>query len=180
MRSAVDDNAWSTDETSSSELQREFDARQASFHASGYRQGLEAGKEAALQGGFDAGWAGGARQGWAWGQARGAAGALRAFAAAHAVDDQLLDTRLLQSLGGPALGLSAEALPAAWPRLAASLQEADERVASDPAGEAGEAAEAALSRLRDAGTALRALGLRLQSWEEDREESAERQRAGDA
>ena len=84
-----DDDESRRHDTSAAELAREGELRGAGFYASGYREGLESGKEAELQAGFDGGWAEGARAGWLWGQARGAAGALRAFAAAHPAEAEL-------------------------------------------------------------------------------------------
>lgn len=175
--------------TGSAELEREYEARQASYHAVGYRDGVAAAKEDTLQAGFDAGWAEGGPAGWAWGAARGAAGALRAFSAAHpgvpvtARDSRVTpdqEAALLEALGSGALGLSADVLPHIWPQLDELLtarsggqpvttSEDCRRVVAAMAmqaqsGHESSAEGTARTRLAAAGDALRMLGVRLQSW----------------
>lgn len=179
------EDVWEDDGCEAGPLAREAAARGAGLQAAGYREGLEAGKEAALQAGFDAGWADGAAAGFAWGQARGAAGALRAFAAAHPPGDGAAAEAARVALGGGALGLSRAALAAAWSQLPASLCAlADGQGAAPPAepsccgggcgGRAGEVqscagagadSELVLRRMRESAAHLRTLGIEVVSWE---------------
>lgn len=62
------------------ELDREWEAREANFWNSGYKDGLEKGRNETIQSGFNIGFKHGAAQGFAWGQARGAISTLQAFA----------------------------------------------------------------------------------------------------
>ena len=182
-RAAVDDDVWGDDDDDgdeapgqqSGELQREYAARHASFHAVGYRDGVAAAKEGALQAGFDAGWADGAAAGWSWGVARGSAGALRAFAAAHpgvavtphdsgVTPDQ--QAGLLAALGGGALGLPTDVLPHLWRTLEACVVTSARggQAVDDSSADTAQRVEATAARLRAAGEALRALGADVQPW----------------
>ena len=186
----MDDDVWGDDDgdeapgqpASQSELQREYDARHASFHAVGYRDGVAAAKEGALQAGFDAGWADGAVAGWSWGVARGSAGALRAFAAAHpgvavtphdsaVTPDQ--QAGLLAALGGGALGLPTDVLPHLWRQVEACVTlgssgqaEGDTSAVADTSvsADTSRRVEATRAKLSAAGEALRALGVDVQPW----------------
>lgn len=170
-------DAWGSDGDDAALLAQESSVREAAFRSAGYRDGLEAGKEASLQSGFDGGWAAGARAGFAWGQARGAAGALRALAAAAAAPDAVASTRAaeLAALGGGALGLPTKALPNAWPRLEARIARgnradgdaADANAAACAPAEDGDA-EAVLASCEAAAARLRRLGVRVLSLEEAR------------
>ena len=79
-----DDDFWggSSDEEAAGKehLEREWRAREANFHSSGYLEGLEAGKRETVQRGFNEGFADGSLQGFEWGAARGALSAMHALA----------------------------------------------------------------------------------------------------
>jgi hypothetical protein len=191
-QASVYDDVWGDDDGddapghphgSQLELQREYDARHASFHAVGYRDGVAAAKEGALQAGFDAGWADGAVAGWSWGVARGSAGALRAFAAAHpgvavtpkdsaVTPDQ--QAGLLAALGGSAaLGLPTDVLPHLWRHVEACVTCGSSGQAGEDGGavmhlsssaETAQLVEGTRAKVRAAGEALRALGVDVQPW----------------
>jgi hypothetical protein len=78
-----DDDFWggsSDEEAGAAHLEREWRAREANFHSSGYREGLEQGKRETVQAGFNEGFADGAVQGFEWGAVRGALSTLHALA----------------------------------------------------------------------------------------------------
>lgn len=78
-----DDDFWggsSDEEAGAAHLEREWRAREANFHSSGYREGLQEGKRETVQAGFNEGFADGAVQGFEWGAARGALSTLHALA----------------------------------------------------------------------------------------------------
>lgn len=62
------------------ELAREWDLRREQHYNSGYREGLDQGKEETLQQGFDSGFAQGCAAGYEWGLLQGATSTLRVFA----------------------------------------------------------------------------------------------------
>jgi len=173
----------SGDDDAACELSREYSARCANFRSAGYREGLSEGKEASLQCGFDSGWKDGAEAGWLWGQARGAAGALRALQAAQGCTLSDEQAQALQALGGGALGVPADALPAVWPHLRACLLGAHGGEAQREGGHAPHASECArpeetlsplsAQRVRDAmtlaGAHLRTLGVTLHPLEDAHE-----------
>ncbi|KAH9567535.1 hypothetical protein CY35_03G031900 [Sphagnum magellanicum] len=64
---------------STSELDREWQARQAQFHTLGYRDGVEEGKNSSVQEGFDEGYREAAIAGFNWGVARGITSAFAAL-----------------------------------------------------------------------------------------------------
>lgn len=71
------------------ELAREWDLRREQHYNSGYREGLDQGKEETLQQGFDSGFAQGCAAGYEWGLLQGATSTLRVFAGQiHGLDTQ--------------------------------------------------------------------------------------------
>ncbi|KAI3438103.1 hypothetical protein D9Q98_000545 [Chlorella vulgaris] len=80
------DDVWGDDEGAeqggaSDQLDREWQARREEHFSSGYREGLEAGKQETVQEGFDQGYQQGSAAGFECGAARGAAATLEALAA---------------------------------------------------------------------------------------------------
>ncbi|KAK9813239.1 hypothetical protein WJX72_011283 [[Myrmecia] bisecta] len=124
------------DERRKQELDREWNSRREQFWNSGYRDGLDAGKEATIQQGFDAGFWEGANAGYEWGLVHGAVMSLRIFsgqvAGTSGLAEQVkqlservgdFEPRALQSASdsilqaGRGAGHDAEAMPSEFARL---------------------------------------------------------------
>ncbi|XP_078437808.1 uncharacterized protein LOC144708374 [Wolffia australiana] len=75
----ADDDDWLEDGPDSTELDREFKARERGFHTMGYRDGVIAGKEASAQEGFNSGYKKAVTGGLKWGFLRGFTSALAAL-----------------------------------------------------------------------------------------------------
>ncbi|DBA80550.1 hypothetical protein WJX77_009478 [Trebouxia sp. C0004] len=70
------------------ELAREWAVRREQHYNSGYREGLDAGKEQTIQQGFDSGFVQGCTAGHEWGILQGATSTLRVFARQlHGIDE---------------------------------------------------------------------------------------------
>lgn len=97
---AADDDVWGEGDSDTPEqaaLDREWETRHQQFYNSGYRDGLDEGKELTLQHGFNAGFAEGAHAGFEFGLVRGA---LQTLVALHncSPEDKAQVLALLQQL----------------------------------------------------------------------------------
>ncbi|WIA30877.1 hypothetical protein OEZ86_000932 [Tetradesmus obliquus] len=134
---AADDDVWGEGDSDTPEqaaLDREWETRHQQFYNSGYRDGLDEGKELTLQHGFNAGFAEGAHAGFEFGLVRGA---LQTLVALHncSTEDKAQVLALLQQLTAvPSKALMRDACTAllAQPvadgvatRLSAALQQLD-------------------------------------------------------
>lgn len=134
---AADDDVWGEGDSDTPEqaaLDREWETRHQQFYNSGYRDGLDEGKELTLQHGFNAGFAEGAHAGFEFGLVRGA---LQTLVALHncSAEEKAQVLALLQQLTAvPSKALMRDACTAllAQPvadgvatRLSAALQQLD-------------------------------------------------------